>query len=155
MTLKVGDKAPDFTLPNQDGQPVSLADFRGRKVVMFAFPKAGSLGCTMQACAFRDEFPTIESTNAVVLGISADTPADLKAWQQNKHLPYDLLSDENHSTLEVYGAWGAGIGPIRLPVANRSYWVIDEDGVIADLQIGIGPKQSVNEAIKALHPARA
>lgn len=154
MAVQVGAAAPEFTLPNQDGQMVRLSDFRGRKVVLFAFPKAGTPGCTTQACAFRDEFPAFTSTNAVVLGISADTPADLKAWKQNKKLPYDLLSDERHTTLEQYGAWGMGVGLIRLPVVNRSYWVIDEQGVIIAMQTGIGPKQSVTEAITALQSAR-
>lgn len=130
-----------------------LSDYRGRTVILFAFPKAGTPGCTAQACGFRDEFPQIEASGAVVFGISADKPADLKQWQKNKKLPYPLLSDTAHTTLEQYGAWGVGVGPVKLPVVNRSVWIIGADGKIIDMQIGIPPGQSVSKAVKALQPA--
>lgn len=148
--LNVGDSAPDFELPNQDSEPVRLSDFRGRRVVLFTFPKANTMGCTQQACAFRDEFPRIEAANTVVLGLSADTPAELKAWKTERNLPYDLLSDADHQVMEAWGIWGMSMLLITLPVAQRTSWVIDENGVIVDKQVPVGPKDSVKKALEAL-----
>jgi peroxiredoxin Q/BCP len=149
--LTIGQPAPDFELPNQDGEPVRLSDFRGQKVVIFAFPKANTAGCNAQACGFRDEFPNIETANAVVLGISADTPAELKTWKQAKNLPYDLLSDTERRVLAAWGAWGLSLlNVINLPLMMRSYWVIDENGIVADMQVGVSPTGSVNKALAAL-----
>ncbi|MCB1033720.1 MAG: peroxiredoxin, partial [Acidobacteria bacterium] len=90
--ISIGDKAPDFALPNQDGETVRLSDLKGKKVVLFAYPKADTPGCTQQACGFRDQMPVLQSADAVVLGISPDKPAALKKWQAKQSLPYDLLS---------------------------------------------------------------
>ena len=147
----VGEQAPDFELVNQDGETVKLSDFRGKKVILFAYPKAGTSGCTTQACGFRDELPKITESNAVVLGISPDAPDKLKKWQEDENLPYDLLSDPEHITLEAWGAWGekSMYGKKYMGVI-RSHWLIDENGVIADEQVKISPKKSVEKAVKAL-----
>ncbi|MFW5692205.1 MAG: thioredoxin-dependent thiol peroxidase [Chloroflexota bacterium] len=147
----IGEMAPDFTLTNQDGEPVSLSDFRGKKVVLFAYPKAGTSGCTTQACGFRDALPDFSGVNAVVLGISPDEPAALKKWKEKENLPYDLLSDPEHTTLEAWGAWGekSMYGKKYFGVI-RSHWVIDEDGKIIDEQIKVSPKDSVTRARRAL-----
>ena len=114
---EIGQIAPDFELLNQNGQPVKLSDYRGRKVVLFVFPKANTMGCNAQACGFRDEFETISASNAIILGISADSVDTLKEWKQNKQLPYDLLSDPDHAMLEAWGAFGMSLlGLIRLPM---------------------------------------
>ena len=102
----VGEKAPDFELPNQDGEMVKLSDLQGKRVVLFAYPKAGTSGCTTQACGFRDNYPKIEAGDAIVLGISPDEPKALKKWQEKEALPYDLLSDPEHEVLDAWGAWG-------------------------------------------------
>lgn len=148
--LMIGNKAPDFSLLNQDGKTIRLSDFQGKKVILFAFPKANTPGCNNQACSFRDEFPQIESSNAVVLGISTDSTAALKSWKQMKNLQYDLLSDPNHEVLEAWGAWGIKLGIVALPVATRSYWVIDEVGTIIDMEIGVRPEASVEKAVAAI-----
>jgi len=146
-----GDTAPDFELLNQDGKTVKLSDYRGKKVIMFAYPKAGTSGCTTQACGFRDEFPKIEAGNAVVLGLSPDEPKDLAKWKKAENLPYDLLSDPDHVVLEQWGAWGEKVNYGRSYMGViRSHWVIDEHGVILDEEIKISPTDSVAKAVAAL-----
>jgi peroxiredoxin Q/BCP len=140
----IGELAPDFRLQNQNGQTVKLSDYRGKKVVLFAFPKAGTSGCTIQACGLRDEFPKIRAANAVVLGLSPDPPADLLKWKQDENLPYDLLSDPDHVVLEAWGAWGEkSMYDKKYMGVIRSHWVIDEKGWIADAQIKVSPQKSV------------
>lgn len=152
----IGEPAPDFVLPNQNGVPVRLSDLRGKKVVLFAYPKADTPGCNAQACGFRDEFPQIQTTNAVVLGISPDKPKDLLEWKQKRNLPYDLLSDPRHKVLDEWGVWGTGLlGIVKLPITRRSYWVIDEHGIIIDGQVGVGPVESVAKALQALGQSTA
>lgn len=147
----VGEIVPDFELPNQDGQLIRLSQFRGQRVVLFAFPKAATSGCTTQACGFRDSAASLQVANAVVLGISPDAPKALAKWKAAESLPYDLLSDESHAVLEAWGAWGerSMYGKKYMGVI-RSHWVIDADGRLIDAQIGISPKDSVTKALQAL-----
>ncbi len=151
MVPQIGEQAPDFELQNQDGQWVKLSDFRGKKVVLFIFPKANTGGCNAQACGFRDEFERISAKNAVVLGMSVSSPEVLKAWKIEKNLPYDLLSDPNK---EILGKFSADSTPlfniIRIPMVLRSYWVIDEDGIIIGGKAGIGPGSSVQASLQDL-----
>jgi len=147
----IGQLAPDFELSNQDGKQVKLSDYRGRKVVIFAFPKAFTSGCNNQACGFRDEFPRLETANAVVLGISGDSPETLRSWKDAKSLPYDLLSDPDHQVLAMLNAWGTSLfGIVTLPMITRSFWVIDEAGRVLDMQVGIGPLESVRRALAVI-----
>jgi len=147
----VGEKAPDFELKNQTGKLVRLSDYRGKKVVLFAFPKAGTPGCTTQACGLRDQFPRIQSANATVLGLSPDSPEDLLKWKEQERLPYDLLSDPDHTVLEAWGAWGEKVNYGRKYMGViRSHWIIDENGIVVDAQVKVSPEQSVERATKFL-----
>ncbi len=147
----IGDMAPDFELLNQDGQPTKLSDFRGKTVILFAYPKADTPGCTTQACGLRDAFPRFQDKNATVIGISPDEPAALKKWIAKQNLPYTLVSDLEHEVLEHWGAWGekSMYGKKYMGVI-RSHWVIGPDGKIVDVQLGVKPENSVESAIKVV-----
>ncbi|MCC6805626.1 MAG: thioredoxin-dependent thiol peroxidase [Anaerolineae bacterium] len=147
----VGEPAPDFELLNQDGETVHMSDYRGKKVVMFAYPAAGTSGCTTQACGFRDQFPKFTQNNIVILGISPDTPADNLKWKQKEGLQYDLLSDPDHRVLEQWGGWGekTSYGKTYQGVI-RSHWIIDENGVVVDEKLNVKPVESVEKAVAAL-----
>ncbi len=148
---KVGEQAPDFELPNQDGKMIKLSDYLGKKVILFAYPKAGTSGCTTQACGFRDEFPKIQADNAVVLGISPDEPKDQLKWKIAENLPYDLLCDVDHQVLEAWEAWGEkSMYGTKYDGVIRSHWVIDEKGVVIDEQLKISPTESVSKAVNSV-----
>ena len=148
---KVGEPAPDFELLNQDGKTIRLSDYRGKKVILFAYPKAFTSGCTTQACGFRDAFPRFDGANAVILGISPDDTELLYKWKEAEHLPYDLLSDPEHRVLEAWGAWGekSNYGKKYMGVL-RSHWIIGEDGKILDSRVNIKPEASVEKAVQAI-----
>ncbi len=147
----MAQKAPDFTLTSDEGKPVSLSDFKGNRVLIFFFPKAGTTGCTAQACGFRDHFPAIREHGAVVIGISPDKPAKLAKWKAAEELPYTLLSDPDHAVAEAYGAWGErSMYGRKFTGILRSHFVIDADGNIEDAQVKVNPQQSVERGVKAL-----
>ncbi len=147
----IGEIAPDFELRNQNGEIVKLSDYRGKKVLLFAYPRAGTPGCTTQACGFRDNFAQIETADAVVLGLSPDEPAALAKWIEEESLGYDLLSDPDHQVLEAWDAWGerSMYGKIYMGVI-RSHWIIGADGRVLDAQVKISPKKSIEKALKFL-----
>lgn len=149
--LQVGDLAPNFTLISDAGTEVTLSDLRGQKVVLFFYPKAGTSGCTTQACGFRDSFPQIEAANATVIGISPDTPAQLAKWKAKEKLPYTLLSDPDHAVAEAYGVWGEKkmYGKSYMGIV-RSHFIIDPEGKVADAQVKVSPQESVERAVKFL-----
>ncbi len=149
--IQVGDMVPDFALVSDEGKTIKLADLRGKQVVLFFYPKAGTSGCTTQACGFRDSFPVIEAANATVLGISPDEPAKLAKWKAKENLPYTLLSDPDHAVAEAYGVWGEKkmYGNTYMGII-RSHFVIDAEGTLADAQVKISPKDSVAKAVKFL-----
>jgi peroxiredoxin Q/BCP len=153
---QLGQPAPDFELPNQDGKRVRLSDYRGKKVILFVFVKANTAGCNAQVCGFRDEFPRFEEANAVVFGLSADSPETLKRWKQDKQLPYDLLSDPDYAVQKAWGARGLSLlNIVDIPLTLRSYWLIDENGIITDRQVGATPGGSVKKALQTIKPASA
>lgn len=129
--LQAGDPAPDFTLTDQDGAPVSLGDYAGQKVVVYFYPAAMTPGCTTQACDFRDNLGSLASAGYQVLGVSKDTPAKLKQFQELDAVNFPLLSDTALDVHQAYGAWGEKnlYGKIVTGVL-RSTFVIDEAGLV-------------------------
>jgi len=131
MLLEAGTKAPDFSLPDQDGNMVSLQDFKGQKVILYFYPKDNTPGCTKQACNFGELFPQIREKGAVVLGVSKDSVASHKKFQEKYHLPFTLLSDPELTVIQAYGVWQEKnmYGKKTMGVV-RSTYLIDEAGVI-------------------------
>jgi len=149
QTLKVGDPAPKFTLPDENGNPVSLADFRGKRVVLFFYPRDNTPGCTAQACGFRDEFAVIQDKNAVVLGVSGQGAKSHRSFKAKHSLPFPLLSDEDHAVSVKYGVWGEK-RYMGMLITNRSHFVIGPDGKLEDVQVGVSPKDSVQLAVSTI-----
>lgn len=150
-TLQVGDLAPDFALTSDAGETVRLSDLRGRRVVVYFYPKDDTSGCTTQACGFRDAYPQIEEKNAVVLGISPDGVTSHQKFKSKHNLPFTLLVDEDHSAAEAYGIWQekSMYGRKYMGIV-RSHFVVDETGRLADVQVKVSPTDSVERALKAL-----
>ena len=149
--LKVGDVAPSFELASEAGEKVKLSDFRGKRVVLFFYPKDNTSGCTTQACGFRDNYPVIEEKNAVVLGVSPDDEVSHQSFKTKYNLPFTLLVDADHKVAEAYGAWGekSNDGKTYMGII-RSHFVIDEEGNLADVQVQVSPTDSVERAMAAL-----
>src|SRR5579875_2027446 len=136
--LNPGDKAPDFTLSDADGAPVSLADFRGRKVIVYFYPAAMTPGCTTQACDFRDNIASLGAQGFTVLGVSPDEPRKLAQFRDRDAVPYPLLSDPSHDVLESYGAWGEKtMYGKKTTGVIRSTVVVDEDGEVQLAQYNV------------------
>jgi thioredoxin-dependent peroxiredoxin len=136
--LAAGDPAPDFTLPDADSQPVSLADLRGRRVIVYFYPAASTPGCTKQACDFRDNLASFSEEGFAVLGISPDKPAKLAKFRDSQQLSFPLLSDPDRQVLTAYGAFGEKklYGKTMVGVI-RSTFVIDADGKVELAQYGV------------------
>ena len=150
--LSVGQPAPDFTAVTDTGETVKLSDFRGKRVVLYFYPKDDTSGCTTQACGFRDNYPVIEEKNAVVLGVSPDGVQSHQKFKTKYELPFTLLVDEDHAIAEAYGVWGekSMYGKSYMGIV-RSHFIIDEEGKIADTQYKVSPKDSVARAVDALN----
>ncbi|HEX3258801.1 MAG TPA: thioredoxin-dependent thiol peroxidase [Pseudonocardia sp.] len=136
--LTPGDTAPDFTLPDADGKPVSLADYRGRRVVVYFYPAAGTPGCTKQACDFRDSLTELNGAGLDVLGVSPDKPAKLAKFRDKEGLTFPLLSDADKDVLNAWGAFGEKqmYGKTVTGVI-RSTFVIDPEGKIEVAQYNV------------------
>lgn len=129
--LNTGIKAPDFTLPDQNGEMKSLSDFRGKKVILYFYPKDMTSGCTKQACAFGELYPQFEEKGAVVIGVSKDSVASHKKFEEKYGLPFTLLSDEEKAVIQAYDVWKEkkNYGKVTMGVVRTTY-LIDEDGII-------------------------
>ena len=150
-SLKIGDIAPDFEAVTDAGDTVRLSDYRGRRVILYFYPKDNTSGCTTQACGFRDSYPVIEERNAVVLGVSPDSVASHQDFKSKYDLPFTLLVDEDHAIAERYGVWGekTNYGKKYMGIL-RSHFIIDENGKIVDAHVKVSPTDSVKFAVEAL-----
>ncbi|MBO0596155.1 thioredoxin-dependent thiol peroxidase [Nesterenkonia sp. E16_7] len=138
IRLETGDDAPDFNLPSAGGDSVSLDQLRGQRVILYFYPKASTPGCTTQACDFRDSLDSLAASGYTVLGISPDPVSALQKFTQEQSLSFPLLSDEDHSVAESYGAWGEKKNYGRVVEGLiRSTIVLDEDGKVALAQYNV------------------
>ena len=146
--LSIGNTAPDFTAATDSGEIVSLSDLRGKKVVLYFYPKDDTPGCTTQACGFRDNHADFEAQGAVIFGISPQGEVSHAKFRVKYDLPFTLLVDEDHAIADAYGVWGEKkmYGRSYMGV-TRSHFVIDEAGKIVDAQVKISPKNSPTKAL--------
>ena len=154
MTLNPGDPAPDFTLPDQDGNPVSLSGLRGKTVVLYFYPKADTPGCTTQACGVRDHRSDYEAADAVVLGVSPDAVKATSKFDQKYSLGFPLLADEGHQVAEQYGVWVKKKNYGREYMGNeRTTFVIAPDGTIKDVLRKVKPAEHDDLVLSAIGPS--
>src|SRR6478736_1555508 len=151
MTPQPGDGAPDFTLPDQQGNEVTLSALRGKTVVLYFYPKADTPGCTTQACGIRDHRADYEKAGAVVLGVSPDTVAAQKKFGDKYNLDFTLLADENHEVADLYGVWGEKkmYGKTYMGV-QRATFLLDPDGKVAKVFPKVSPKTHDEVVLEAL-----
>ena len=151
MLLSVGTKAPDFTLPDKNGNAVSLSDFAGKKVVLYFYPKDNTPGCTRQACAFAGSFAAFREKDVVVIGISKDSVASHQRFAEKYELPFILLSDPERQAIEAYGVWQEkkNYGEVSMGVV-RSTFIIDENGIIEKVMPRVKPDTNAEEILAYL-----
>ena len=146
-----GERAPDFTLPDHDGEPVTLSGLAGRPVVLYFYPKADTPGCTTQACGVRDHLPAYEQTGAVVLGVSPDPVRTVKKFHDKQGLNFTLLADADHAICDRYGVWvEKSMYGRRFWGAQRSTFVIDPEGTVATVIPKVSPKTHDEVVLAAL-----
>ena len=151
MILNPGDKAPDFTLPDQHGDPVALSSFKGQTVVLYFYPKADTPGCTTQACGVRDHHDDYAAADAVVLGVSPDAPGRIAKFDDKFSLGFPLLGDEDHSVAEAYGVWVKKSMYGREYMGNeRTTFVIGPDGTIKEILRKVKPAEHDTLVLAAL-----
>jgi peroxiredoxin Q/BCP len=149
--LETGTLAPDFTLESDGGGPVSLSDFRGKKIVLYFYPKDDTPGCTTEACNFRDDYSALTAAGAVILGVSPDSIKSHRSFKNKYELPFLLLSDPDHKVADTYGAWGPKkmMGRSYMGII-RSTFVIDETGKIMRAFPKVDVKQHSQEVLAVL-----
>jgi peroxiredoxin Q/BCP len=147
----VGDRAPDFSLQDQNRRTVSLSDFEGRKLLLYFYPKAETPGCTRQAISIRDAAEELSSAGVAFVGISPDTPEEQKAFDEKHNLGFPLLSDPDHKVAQAYGTWGTKSVEGRMKEGIiRSSFLIDENGTILQATYNVKPEETVPKAQEAL-----
>ena len=148
-SLQIGDKAPDFNSVNQDEKAVSLSDFKGKKLVLFFYPKANTPGCTLEACNLSDNYSRFEAAGYAILGVSADSPKRQLNFKNKYEFPYDLLADEDKTVIKAYGVWGPKKFMGReYDGIHRMTFVIDETGTIENIITKVKTKEHTAQILK-------
>ncbi|OCB76154.1 thioredoxin-dependent thiol peroxidase [Flavobacterium crassostreae] len=149
ILLKKGDAAPNFSAVDQDGNPHKLADYTGKKLVVFFYPKASTPGCTAEACDLRDNIARFQAQNYAILGVSADSQARQAKFKEKNNLPYALLADEDKSVIEAFGVWGPKkfMGK-EYDGIHRTTFIIDEKGYIEDIIEKVKTKAHADQILK-------
>jgi peroxiredoxin Q/BCP len=154
--IEQGQTAPEFTLPDQDGNPVSLADYKGQTVVLYFYPKADTPGCTTQACGLRDSISDFNHIEVAVLGISPDPVKAVKKFHEGQGLNFTLLADEDHAVCDLYGTW------VEKSMYGKKYWgaqrstfIIDGDGTVVHVIEKASPKTHAGDVLAVLEGAAA
>jgi peroxiredoxin Q/BCP len=149
--VDAGSPAPDFTLPSDNAGDVTLSDYRGRKVVLYFYPKDDTKGCTTQACDLRDNLPRLDALDAVVLGVSPDPVKSHTRFREKHDLNFPLLADEDHEVSEAYGVWKekSMYGRTYMGI-ERSTFLIDEEGVVVEAWRKVRPKGHAEKVVTAL-----
>ena len=152
MSIQIGSEAPDFVLPGAGDQLVKLSDFRGKRVVLYFYPKDMTAGCTDEACQFRDEHTTFEALNTVIIGISTDSLKRHEKFIAKYNLPFILLSDEEHKVAELYDVWQLKkmYGKEYMGIV-RSTFVIDEQGILTKEWRKVKVKGHIEEALEYIN----
>ena len=152
--IEAGEQAPEFTLPDQDGNEVSLSDFAGRTLVLYFYPKADTPGCTTQACGIRDRAAEYDAAGAVVVGVSPDPVKRVKKFHGGQSLTFTLLADEDHAVCEQYGVW------VEKTMYGKTYWgaqrstfIIDGEGTVVHVIGKASPKTHDDAVLGVLAPA--
>ncbi len=149
MSLKAGDKAPDFTVNNQNGEPVSLSDFKGKKVVMYFYPKDNTPGCTAESCNLRDNYQALQAAGYEVLGVSTDSEKSHQKFIEKQNLPFTLLADTEKQIHEKYGTWveKSMYGRKYMGTARNTF-LIDENGIIEEVIEKVKTKDHTAQILK-------
>lgn len=148
-TLQIGDKAPNFSVKNQEGKTIELKDFEGKKLVIFFYPKASTPGCTAEACNLRDHYQHFLSNGYDIVGVSADSEKRQKNFSVKNELPYSLLADESKEMIDAYGVWGPKKFMGReYEGIHRTTFVIDEEGKISEIITKVKTKEHSSQILK-------
>ena len=149
--LEIGKKAPDFTLPDQNGDMHTLSQYRGQKVILYFYPRDNTAGCTKQACGFAERYPQIREKGAVVLGISRDSVKSHKNFETKYSLPFTILSDPDHAVIEAYGVWQEKkmYGKTTMGVV-RTTFIISPDGTVEKVMPKVKPDTNAAEILEQL-----
>nr|WP_298658188.1 thioredoxin-dependent thiol peroxidase [uncultured Flavobacterium sp.] len=147
--LKIGDQAPNFSGVDQNGKEHTLADYKGKKLVVFFYPKANTPGCTAEACDLRDNYERFKAANYELLGVSADTIKAQKKFEENYNFPFALLADETKSVIQAFGVWGPKkfMGK-EYDGIHRTTFVIDENGMLTDIITDVKTKAHTAQLLK-------
>lgn len=149
MGLEIGQKAPDFKAKDQQGNTVKLSDYKGKKVVLYFYPKDNTPGCTAQACNLRDNYEALRKEGYEVIGVSADSQKSHQNFIEKQQLPFTLIADEDKTVHELYGTWAEkqNFGRSYMGTVRTTY-VINEDGIIADIIKKVNTKEHSNQILK-------